>query len=336
MKHVSLTLFGLLCAFMLNASNPPTVVCINGMLVNLMPGGETLVWTSDVLQYAEDDETPFSFLEIGMRIEGTGSGFPLDAAGNAQASITFTCAHLGENIVELWVRDAEGNTNLCLTQVIINDNANVCPASPIDSIPPSVVASEYTAANVNSSGTIEMEALQLVEFAWDNATPGFLLAYALRIEGTGSGFPLNATGNLQNILTFDCDDLGVHVVEVWARDEAGNVSFVLTTLEITDVDDICSSNPISTGTNEQNTVQQLGCMPNPAGRNAQLKFSGLSLQSSWQIRISDLAGRMLVQERGNGNTFELAGKISNPGLYFLRITDNAGKEYAGKLLLLSE
>ena len=49
-----------------------------------------------------------------------------------------------------------------------------------------------------------------------------------------------------------------------------------------------------------------------------------------------LAGRMLVQERGNGNTFELAGKISNPGVYFLRVTDNAGKEYAGKLLLLSE
>ena len=336
MKHVSLTLFGLLCAFMLSASNPPTVVCINGMLVNLMPNGETIIWTSDVLQYAEDDETAFTFLEFGMRIEGTGSGFPLDAVGNAQASITFTCQQLGENNVELWARDAEGNTSLCLTQVIINDNGNYCPANPIDSIPPSVVTSDYTAANVNASGTIAMEALQLVEFAWDNATPGFLLAYALRIEGTGSGFPIDAAGNPQNILNFDCEALGVHVVEVWARDQSGNANFVLTTLEITDVDDVCSSNPISTGTNEQNTVQMLGCVPNPAGRSAQLKFSGLSLQSSWQIRISDLAGRMLVQERGNGNTFELAGKISNPGVYFLRVTDNAGKEYAGKLLLLSE
>lgn len=336
MKHVSLTLFGLLCAFMLNASNPPTVACINGMLVNLPPSGEALIWTSDILQYAEDDETAFNFLEFGMRIEGTGSGFPLDAVGNAQPNIAFTCAHLGENNVELWVRDAEGNTNYCLTQVIINDNGNICPATSIDSIPPTIVSPEYTGANLDASGTLEIEALQLVEFAWDNTTPGYLLEYALRIQGAGSGFPIDAAGNPQNILNFGCEDLGVHVVEVWVRDQAGNVNFVLTTLEVKDVNAVCGSTPISTGINEQNTVQQLGCVPNPAGLSAQLTFSGLSLESSWQMRISDLAGRMIVQERGNGNTFELAGKITTPGMYFLLITDNAGNEYAGKLMLLSE
>ena len=45
---------------------------------------------------------------------------------------TFTCAHLGETEVVMYVEDASGNVNVCSTFVIIQDNMGMCP--PGDSL----------------------------------------------------------------------------------------------------------------------------------------------------------------------------------------------------------
>jgi hypothetical protein len=106
----------------------PTVVCLNGLSVNLMniQGGMVQLWASDFLQYTEDNCTPADQLKIGIRRSGTGTGFPTNADGTPQTGVTFTCADLGTQLVELWSIDKAGNADFCETYILVQDNAGVC------------------------------------------------------------------------------------------------------------------------------------------------------------------------------------------------------------------
>jgi len=118
--------------FIVKDCKAPTVVCINGLSVNIMPTGMIAMWASDFLQYTEDNCTPTSKLNIGIRRvgqadgQGNTTGFPRDAAGNPQTTVTFTCADLGQQEVELWSLDLAGNADFCQTYIIIQDNQGVC------------------------------------------------------------------------------------------------------------------------------------------------------------------------------------------------------------------
>ena len=106
----------------------PTVVCLNGLSVNIMPTGMIQLYASDFLQYTDDNCTPTGQLKIGIRKCGTGTGFPIDpATGLPVTNVVFTCTELGTQCVELWSIDAAGNADYCETYVIVQDNNNNCP-----------------------------------------------------------------------------------------------------------------------------------------------------------------------------------------------------------------
>jgi hypothetical protein len=109
----------------------PTVVCINGLSVNIMPTGMITLWASDFLQYTEDNCTPTGQIKIGIRKCGAlppSSGFPVDGNGNPITSVTFDCTELNTQCVELWAIDAAGNADHCDTYVIVQDNLGNCGA----------------------------------------------------------------------------------------------------------------------------------------------------------------------------------------------------------------
>jgi subtilisin-like proprotein convertase family protein len=110
----------------------PTVVCLNGLSVNIMPTGMITLWASDFLQYTEDNCTPTNLLKIGIRKCGTGTGFPVDVNGNPITNVTFTCAETGTQCVELWSIDVAGNADYCETYVIVQDNNGNCPNGSIN------------------------------------------------------------------------------------------------------------------------------------------------------------------------------------------------------------
>ena len=124
--------------FVVKDCKAPTVVCHNGLSVNIMPTQMIQMWASDFLQYAEDNCTPPTptvpgpnQLVFAIRKAGTGTGFPEDALGNPITSVTFTCADLGMQFVELWARDKAGNADFCATSVDVQDNINSCvPGAP--------------------------------------------------------------------------------------------------------------------------------------------------------------------------------------------------------------
>jgi hypothetical protein len=112
--------------FIVKDCKAPTVVCHDGLSVNIMPGGMITLWATDFLQYSEDNCTPSAKLVYGVRKAGTGTGFPLDANGNPVTSVTFTCAELGEQQIELWAQDLALNADFCQAKIDVQDNNNNC------------------------------------------------------------------------------------------------------------------------------------------------------------------------------------------------------------------
>ena len=118
--------------FVVKDCKKPTVVCLNGLSVNIMPTGMIALWASDFLKYTEDNCTPTQKLKIAVRKvgqadgQGNVSGFPRNADGTPQTNVVFTCAELGQQEVELWSIDLAGNADYCKTYVIVQDNAGNC------------------------------------------------------------------------------------------------------------------------------------------------------------------------------------------------------------------
>ncbi|MCC7507718.1 MAG: hypothetical protein IT259_20585, partial [Saprospiraceae bacterium] len=110
----------------------PTVVCYNGLSVNIMATGMIQLWANDFLNYAEDNCTPPTphtagdKLRYAIRKSGQGTGFPVDAQGQPITSVTFTCDEIGTQPVELWAMDLAGNAAYCETYVIVQDPDGIC------------------------------------------------------------------------------------------------------------------------------------------------------------------------------------------------------------------
>jgi hypothetical protein len=116
--------------FVVKDCKKPTVVCLNGLSVNIMPTQMIQLWASDFLQYAEDNCTPADQLKIAIRKSADATpGFPVDAQGNPISNVTFTCDEQGTQLVKLWSIDKAGNADFCETYVIVQDNNGNCPPS---------------------------------------------------------------------------------------------------------------------------------------------------------------------------------------------------------------
>lgn len=100
----------------------PTVVCFNGVIINIMPTQMVTMWAPDFLQYAQDNVTPANLIQFGLRKSGEGVGFPQGT------SITYNCDELGMQLVELWAMDEAGNANFCQVTLEVRDDLGACPA----------------------------------------------------------------------------------------------------------------------------------------------------------------------------------------------------------------
>jgi len=116
-------------SFRVKDCNPPTVVCLNGLSVNIMPTQMITLWATDFLQFAEDNVSPSPLIKIGIRKPGTGTGFPVDVFGNPITNVTFNCDELDTQSVELWAIDTEGNADYCETNILVQDNLGNCNGS---------------------------------------------------------------------------------------------------------------------------------------------------------------------------------------------------------------
>ena len=104
----------------------PTPVCLGALSVTLMPATAATpamveIWSNDLDQKSYDNCSSADDLAITIRRYN-----PDDTTIPFEESLVFDCNHLGSQAVEVWVTDAEGNADFCITNVIVQDNSNVC------------------------------------------------------------------------------------------------------------------------------------------------------------------------------------------------------------------
>jgi hypothetical protein len=112
--------------FVVKDCKQPTVVCLNGLSVNIQQSQTIELYASDFLQYTQDNCTPAYQLQLGIRKSGTGIGFPVDGNGHPISLVSFGCSDMGTQMVDLWSIDKAGNADHCTTYLIIQDNLMYC------------------------------------------------------------------------------------------------------------------------------------------------------------------------------------------------------------------
>ncbi|HMX39790.1 MAG TPA: hypothetical protein PKD78_05670, partial [Saprospiraceae bacterium] len=101
---------------------PPNLLCINGLTQPVaLPNCEATFLANQFILSLSDNCTSTNQIEIGMREEGKGTGFP------TATSISFDKCRKGFHGLEIWVRDQGGLTNICNTYVIVQESGTDCP-----------------------------------------------------------------------------------------------------------------------------------------------------------------------------------------------------------------
>lgn len=93
----------------------PTPYCKNGLIIEIMQTGMVDIWASDFNDNSFDNCPGDLLFSFSSDVNDVG--------------ITFTCDDLGQNPIEMWVTDASGNQDFCVTTALIQDNMNVCGQS---------------------------------------------------------------------------------------------------------------------------------------------------------------------------------------------------------------
>ena len=195
---------------------PPTVVCLNGLSVNLMnvSNGMVSVYASDFLLSAEDNSTPNNYLVYGIRRAGTGTDFPVNPDGTPQTEIVFTCADLGTQLIELWAADVAGNADFCETYVLVQDNIGICNNSAA-----TVAGALQTEEGEGvQDATVELNGvangLPSINEVFSNVNGGYQFSNALPFGADYSVTPHSDSDPLNGVNTYDLVLISRHILGI--------------------------------------------------------------------------------------------------------------------------
>ena len=102
---------------------PPVAQCINGLSTTLdtKSGQTAAIINAKLFDAGSYDDCGGKPARIGIR-RGTGTLLTI-----AEEQVTFTCADIGRQDVQLWVYDTLGNGAYCSSFIDIQDNGGLCP-----------------------------------------------------------------------------------------------------------------------------------------------------------------------------------------------------------------
>ncbi len=108
-----------MCSMVLSIQDckAPNLACKYGLSTSLHPkNGEgcVLIWANDFVQSLEDNCTATGDIQISFSSDVN------------DTSKKFTCDDLGNQSVEIWATDEDGNQTHCVTFIDIQDNLNIC------------------------------------------------------------------------------------------------------------------------------------------------------------------------------------------------------------------
>jgi hypothetical protein len=200
--------------FVVKDCKPPTVTCLNGLSINIMPTGMIDIDVLSFVKDAYDNCTPSNLLIYGIQSSGNGGGFPYTPDGAPQTSLTFTCDDVGFVLVEIWAMDLAGNSDFCETYLKVQDNFGICSATSA-----TVAGGIFTEAGQG----VEDVNLQLQSVAPAGQAPfslitasdptgQFLLPNALPLHSNAILTPLKDNDPLNGVSTFDLVLINKHIL----------------------------------------------------------------------------------------------------------------------------
>ena len=156
------------------------------------------------------------------------------------------------------------------TPAVFGKNApDPTTVSWLDVTPPSIACINGISTNVVNTGAISIWTTDLLQSVSDNLSPANQIQIGIRKAGTGTGFPLDANGQPNEQILFNCTELGIQGIDLWAKDLAGNTSKCQTYISVNDNFNHCAG---QTG----NIIVHLGAGPNDEGvEEATLQVTGV-------------------------------------------------------------
>ena len=201
--------------FVVKDCKAPTVVCLNGLSVNIMPTQMISIWASDFLQHLDDNCTPTNQLKLGIRRKGDGIGFPTNPDGTPQTVVNFTCADIGTQFVELWGLDLAGNADYCETYLLVQDNQGFCNSDHV------TVAGTLKTENQLALEDVQVElngshpALPPINmFDLSGNDGSFMFSNAVPIASSYSIAPTLDVDYLNGVSTFDLVLINKHILGI--------------------------------------------------------------------------------------------------------------------------
>ena len=191
----------------------PTVVCLNGLSVNITADGSVQLWTSDFLQYTNDNCTPTNQILLSIRRSGTGTGFPVDGSGNPITNISFDCSEIGSQPVELWAMDLAGNADYCETILIVQDNLGVCGASgKVSGTIKTESGNGVQETEVQVSGVSSLSSGY--NFLVTSNSDGYYLFNSIPFPSDITISPLKDDNPINGVTTFDLVEISKHILGI--------------------------------------------------------------------------------------------------------------------------
>jgi len=109
---------------------------------------------------------------------------------------------------------------------------------------PTITCKTGLAVYLDVTQTATLPLAQVLEEVFDNVTPDSQLVLGIRRVGTGTGFPLNAMGNPQDTVMFNCENADNQYIELWVRDKADNLEFCTAQVLVYDTTGFCQFTPL--------------------------------------------------------------------------------------------
>ena len=129
---------------------------------------------------------------------------------------------VGKHIIKWKVYDGCANVSTCMENITVKDGK-----------PPLLVCYISTTANlIQGDDSVRLPARHFIKEAFDNCSPKNKLVFSFSPEKKDS------------FLTFDCDDIGLQFLRIYAIDEAGNSDYTFILVRI-QVNEPCTFNSIS-------------------------------------------------------------------------------------------
>lgn len=205
--------------FTIKDSKAPTVVCLQGLTVEMPLSQSITLQTLDFLQSADDNYTPQPQLTFAIRKSGAGSGFPIDSIGNPLTNVTFTCADSGVQMVELWAEDLAGNVGFCTATLTLADADSSCNTSLL-----TVAGSLKTESGIaakNAKVTLSAipplgQPFSLIDSSDQQGAFQFLQAVPVLSDYTLT--PFKDDEHLNGVTTFDLLLISKHILGLQALD----------------------------------------------------------------------------------------------------------------------